>query len=171
VEEVVSDDVQVGDTVRTSHGWGRVTKLVPGERGPIALIACEAGDEHAGPATLLRKDAPQAGSDASCGPLAAAVSPSDGARVGGKEGSEARTGAQGHARRCDGESYLSWDRDEDGVWHVRMECNDAKGRDCGWHFPFSDDDGVTDQEFRIIHDQHLIYSEIVASDEAARSER
>ncbi len=87
------------------------------------------------------------------------MSPSDGARV-GPEGSEAQTGAQGRARSCDGESYLSWDRDEGGVWQVRMECNGGIGGDCGWHIPFDSDDGITDSQFRVLHEQHLTYSEV-----------
>jgi hypothetical protein len=57
---------------------------------------------------------------------------------------------------CSGEAYLHWSLDDDGQWHIEIECNGGDAGDCGWRVVLDLDstDGITSEELNDLDEAH-----------------
>jgi hypothetical protein len=60
---------------------------------------------------------------------------------------------------CSGEGYLHWSLDDDGQWHIEIECNGGDVGDCGWFLTLDLDstDGITSEDLREFEDAHEVH--------------
>jgi hypothetical protein len=67
---------------------------------------------------------------------------------------------------CSGENYLHWGLNEDGQWHVQVECNGGEAGDCGWRVVLDLDstDGITSEELNDLDEAHYAHREGVDDD-------